>query len=152
MHMSTCQATNWDLWWTYDGISGHGYWGVLNPNWQMCQRGKKQSPIDIKPENLVYDPSLEPLVVDGKTTFSGVLYNTGQLLVLKMDYNDMQTFEERPRGLELGSLARRQRRPADTGIHIAKGPLAYRYSNARIRESTFIDSSKWACRGGEKKF
>jgi len=24
---------NWHEWWTYDGISGPSYWGVINPAW-----------------------------------------------------------------------------------------------------------------------
>ena len=33
---------NWQEWWTYDGISGPGYWGVINPAWTLCNRGRHQ--------------------------------------------------------------------------------------------------------------
>ena len=46
---------NWHEWWTYDGISGPSYWGVINPAWTMCNKGRQQSPIDISPAQLVYD-------------------------------------------------------------------------------------------------
>ena len=36
--LSTVSA-NWDEWWTYDGISGHKYWGVMNRAWTMCSKG-----------------------------------------------------------------------------------------------------------------
>ena len=29
---------NWDHWWTYDGISGPAYWGLINPAWTMCNK------------------------------------------------------------------------------------------------------------------
>ena len=40
---------NWDAWWTYDGISGPSYWGVINPAWTLCNKGRFQSPININP-------------------------------------------------------------------------------------------------------
>jgi carbonic anhydrase len=35
-------SANWDAWWTYDGISGPSYWGVINPAWTMCSKGRQQ--------------------------------------------------------------------------------------------------------------
>ena len=29
---------NWEEWWTYDGISGPAYWGLINPAWIMCNK------------------------------------------------------------------------------------------------------------------
>ena len=29
---------NWDDWWTYEGISGPAYWGLINPSWTMCNK------------------------------------------------------------------------------------------------------------------
>ena len=29
---------NWENWWTYDGISGPAYWGLINPAWTMCNK------------------------------------------------------------------------------------------------------------------
>ena len=29
---------NWNDWWTYDGISGPAYWGLINPAWTMCNK------------------------------------------------------------------------------------------------------------------
>jgi carbonic anhydrase len=46
---------NWHEWWTYDGISGPSYWGVINPAWTMCNKGRQQSPVDVTPGHLVYD-------------------------------------------------------------------------------------------------
>ena len=40
---------HWDSWWTYEGISGPDYWGLINPDWTMCSKGKAQSPVNIDP-------------------------------------------------------------------------------------------------------
>ena len=29
---------NWEVWWTYEGISGPAYWGLINPSWTMCNK------------------------------------------------------------------------------------------------------------------
>ena len=42
-------VANWDAWWTYDGISGPSYWGIINPAWTLCNKGHFQSPINIDP-------------------------------------------------------------------------------------------------------
>ena len=33
-----CVYSNWADWWTYDGISGPAYWGLINPAWTMCNK------------------------------------------------------------------------------------------------------------------
>ena len=34
---------NWNEWWTYDGISGPAYWGLINPAWTMCNKVRHQT-------------------------------------------------------------------------------------------------------------
>ncbi|XP_023322037.1 putative carbonic anhydrase-like protein 1 [Eurytemora carolleeae] len=92
---------NWENWWTYDGISGPAYWGLINPAWTMCNKGRRQSPIDLDPAFLNYDCKLENMSVD-KQSVSARITNTGQSLVLRV---------------EDGQLA----------INITGGPLAYKY-------------------------
>ena len=36
--LSTTALANWNEWWTYDGISGPAYWGLINPAWTMCNK------------------------------------------------------------------------------------------------------------------
>ncbi|CAG0881443.1 unnamed protein product [Cyprideis torosa] len=94
--------SNWEHWWTYDGISGPLFWGVMNPQWSLCDRGRIQSPVDIDPDKLLYDPQLRSLHMD-KNKINGLLQNTGQSLTL---------------------------RPAkETKLHvnITGGPLSYKY-------------------------
>ena len=99
----TPSSANWQDWWTYDGISGPSYWGVINPAWAMCTKGRVQSPVDIAPKRLVFDRTLSPVRVD-KSAVSGVLYNTGQSLVFKVQSD----------------------RLAGMPVNITGGPLAYR--------------------------
>ena len=34
-------AVNWLEWWTYDGISGPSFWGLINPEWSLCNQGRR---------------------------------------------------------------------------------------------------------------
>ena len=99
---------NWNEWWTYDGISGPSYWGVINPDWNMCSKGKEQSPVNVEPDQLVYDEKLnkQQFHVD-KQQMSGALHNTGQTLVFKIDAD----------------------RAAKMPVNITGGPLSYRYGD-----------------------
>ena len=45
-------------------VLGPQYWAILNPHWRMCADGKQQSPINIRPELLLYDPNLRPLILN----------------------------------------------------------------------------------------
>ncbi|XP_049826123.1 carbonic anhydrase-related protein 10 [Aethina tumida] len=98
---------NWQEWWTYDGISGPGYWGLMNPQWNMCSKGRRQSPINVEPDKLLYDPLLRYIHVD-KHKVSGMLHNTGQSLVFRVDKETKQH------------------------VNISGGPLAYRYQFEEI--------------------
>ncbi|XP_022258656.1 putative carbonic anhydrase-like protein 2 [Limulus polyphemus] len=55
---------SWEEWWTYEGISGPNYWGLLNPEWSLCNMGHRQSPVDIDPSILLFDPHLRPVDVE----------------------------------------------------------------------------------------
>jgi len=58
--------------WTYEGSSGPQSWGSLNPDFQTCDRGQRQSPIDIR-GGLPLD--LEPLQFDYQDGFFSVTDN-----------------------------------------------------------------------------
>lgn len=98
---------NWQEWWTYDGISGPGYWGLMNPQWNMCSKGRRQSPINVEPDKLLFDPYLRHIHLD-KHKVSGILHNTGQSLVFRVDKDTKQH------------------------VNISGGPLAYRYQFEEI--------------------
>ncbi|XP_076669984.1 carbonic anhydrase-related protein A isoform X3 [Andrena cerasifolii] len=98
---------SWDEWWTYDGISGPSFWGLINPQWSLCSKGRRQSPINIEPNKLLFDRHLRPVLVD-KHKVSGNLHNTGQFLVFRAD------------------------REAKVRVNITGGPLAYHYQFEEI--------------------
>lgn len=40
---------------------GPSFWGLINPDWNLCNQGKRQSPIDIQPKNILFDPNLKDI-------------------------------------------------------------------------------------------
>ena len=45
-------------------LSGPQFWGRVNPDWALCTQGRQQSPINIEPSRLLYDPNLKHLQLD----------------------------------------------------------------------------------------
>ncbi|XP_046632573.1 carbonic anhydrase-related protein 10-like [Daphnia pulicaria] len=95
-------AVSWEDWWTYEGISGPAFWGLINPEWSMCNRGRRQSPINIEPSQLLFDPNLRPLHID-KNAVAGYLSNMGQGLIFTVDNSSKPS------------------------INLTGGPLSYKY-------------------------
>ena len=58
--------------WAYDGAKGPQAWGTLHPDFHTCDRGQRQSPIDIR-GGLPLD--LEPLQFDYRDGFFSVVDN-----------------------------------------------------------------------------
>jgi carbonic anhydrase len=94
---------NWLEWWTYDGISGPSFWGLINPEWALCNQvserrvddhidrslqGLRQSPIDLVPSELLYDPGLEEVFITPNKV-QGKVFNTGHTATFKV-YNERQ--------------------------------------------------------------
>lgn len=73
----------------------------------MCNKGRRQSPINVEPDKLLFDPYLRPLHID-KHKVTGMLHNTGQSLVFRVDKDTKQH------------------------VNISGGPLAYRYQFEEI--------------------
>lgn len=59
-------------------VAGPEFWGLLDRRWEMCAKGKLQSPVNIAPSRLLFDPLLRPVHVDRVRVFSE-LVNTGQM-------------------------------------------------------------------------
>ncbi|XP_041972726.1 carbonic anhydrase-related protein 10-like [Aricia agestis] len=76
-------SCSWESWWSYEGISGPEFWGLIYPQWQVCSKGKRQSPINIETNKLLYDPTLGDFEIDGPNV-NGLLQNTGRSLEFKM--------------------------------------------------------------------
>lgn len=83
-------------------FKGPAFWGLINPEWWLCNKGRRQSPVNLEPTRLLFDPNLQPLHLD-KHRINGVLANTGHSVVFAVE-NDT-------------------RHP----VNISGGPLSYRY-------------------------
>ena len=46
---------------TYWGTSGPGKWGSLCPEYSKCSTGKRQSPVNIEKDKVVYNKNFKPL-------------------------------------------------------------------------------------------
>ncbi|KAL3880316.1 hypothetical protein ACJMK2_032564 [Sinanodonta woodiana] len=101
------RCEKWEHWWGYDGISGPSRWG-MNPEWTICKNGKHQSPIDIKPETLLFDHHLKYVQID-LTHVNGQLVNTG---------NDVTFWVSEENHHH---------------INISSGPLSYLYRLSQIK-------------------
>ncbi|GFT05501.1 carbonic anhydrase-related protein 10 [Nephila pilipes] len=84
------------------------FWGLLNLEWSLCSKGRRQSPVNIDPATLLFDPSLRNLHVD-KIRVNGVITNTGHGVIFR-------TF------------------PATHSeiLNITGGPLSYKYRFSEI--------------------
>ncbi|CAG5102018.1 Similar to CA10: Carbonic anhydrase-related protein 10 (Bos taurus), partial [Cotesia congregata] len=96
------RPVSWEEWWTYDGISGPAFWGLINPEWSLCNKGRRQSPVDLEPKRLLFDRNLQPLHLD-KHAIRGILANTGHGVVFSVDNGTQHP------------------------VNISGGPLSYRY-------------------------
>lgn len=45
-------------------ILGPAFWGLINPEWSLCNKGRRQSPVNLEPQKLLFDPNLRVLHVD----------------------------------------------------------------------------------------
>ncbi|CAG9827910.1 unnamed protein product [Diabrotica balteata] len=109
--MQTCKFKKYIMRYKIENIKikfkGPGYWGLMNPQWNMCSKGRRQSPINVEPDKLLFDPYLRHIHID-KHKVNGMLHNTGQSLVFRID------------------------KDSKTLVNITGGPLAYRYQFEEI--------------------
>ncbi|KAK4314685.1 hypothetical protein Pmani_014068 [Petrolisthes manimaculis] len=84
LHMTQADPTpgvdeaefDWSSWWSYDGISGPGFWGIINRRWRLCSDGRRQSPVDLATAAIVFDHTL-PYLSLASHKVDGTLTNTG---------------------------------------------------------------------------
>ncbi|CAB3404494.1 unnamed protein product [Caenorhabditis bovis] len=62
----------------YPCVIGPDFWGLLHGDWRMCTAGQMQSPVNIDPAQLLYDPHLMSLNIEGNIV-EAIFENTGQL-------------------------------------------------------------------------
>jgi len=81
------KSDSWASWWTYEGISGPAYWGLINPAWTMCNKGRAQSPVNIDPGSITFDGTLTQLHAD-KHQQTAKMENTGQTLLVTVSESE----------------------------------------------------------------
>uniref|UniRef100_A0A915DSX2 Alpha-carbonic anhydrase domain-containing protein n=1 Tax=Ditylenchus dipsaci TaxID=166011 RepID=A0A915DSX2_9BILA len=71
--------------WTFDNdlFGGPDFWGLVNKEWRMCRVGQMQSPINIDPAKLLFDPHLSKLNI-ARYPVEASFRNTGQLPVITL--------------------------------------------------------------------
>ncbi|XP_049861273.1 carbonic anhydrase-related protein 10 [Schistocerca gregaria] len=84
LHAAVTSGVSWEEWWTYDGISGPAFWGLINPEWSLCNKGRRQSPINLEPNKLLFDPNLRVLHID-KHRVGGMISNTGHSVIFTVE-------------------------------------------------------------------
>uniref|UniRef100_T1JF35 Alpha-carbonic anhydrase domain-containing protein n=1 Tax=Strigamia maritima TaxID=126957 RepID=T1JF35_STRMM len=45
-------------------VPGPAFWGLINPDWSMCSKGKRQSPVNVDPSKLLFEPFLRFIHLD----------------------------------------------------------------------------------------
>lgn len=66
----------------YACFPGPAFWGLINPEWSLCNKGRRQSPVNLDPEKLLYDPNLTELHVD-RQRVSRCIFNILVSLTIK---------------------------------------------------------------------
>ncbi|KAK6051894.1 carbonate dehydratase, eukaryotic-type [Cooperia oncophora] len=68
----------------YPCVVGPDFWGLVNRDWRMCTAGQMQSPVNIDPSQLLFDPHLERISIDD-IHVEGTFENIGQLPIITIN-------------------------------------------------------------------
>ncbi|KAJ1357785.1 putative carbonic anhydrase-like protein 2 [Parelaphostrongylus tenuis] len=68
----------------YPCVVGPDFWGLVNRDWRMCTAGQMQSPVNIDPAQLLFDPHLGRISVDD-VNVEATFENIGQLPIITID-------------------------------------------------------------------
>ncbi|CAJ0963441.1 unnamed protein product, partial [Mesorhabditis belari] len=68
----------------YPCVLGPDFWGLVNREWRMCTKGQMQSPVNIDPSLLLFDPHLHGIHVDN-VQVDALLENIGQLPIVTLN-------------------------------------------------------------------
>ncbi|PSN38393.1 hypothetical protein C0J52_18749 [Blattella germanica] len=83
------------------------FWGLINPEWSLCNKGRRQSPVNLEPSKLLFDPNLRLLHID-KHRLGGTITNTGHSVIFTVDNSTRHH------------------------INVTGGPLSYKYQFQEI--------------------
>ncbi len=73
----------WKTKWTYEGATGAEHWSELDPDWAACNKGKEQSPIDIRSAKNAELPAIRFEYKSGPLKY---LINNGY--TIRVNYHD----------------------------------------------------------------
>ncbi|KAF8363879.1 cah-2 [Pristionchus pacificus] len=68
----------------YPCVMGPDFWGLVNKEWRMCKNGQAQSPINIDPNKLLFDPNLSHIKMDDGIV-DAVMENIGQMPMITIN-------------------------------------------------------------------
>ncbi|CAI4223924.1 unnamed protein product [Auanema sp. JU1783] len=68
----------------YPCIVGPDFWGLVHKEWKMCTAGQLQSPINIEPDKLLFDPHLDNIKLDD-VQIEASFENIGQLPIVTLN-------------------------------------------------------------------
>ncbi|VDO60238.1 unnamed protein product [Haemonchus placei] len=68
----------------YPCVVGPDFWGLVNRDWRMCTAGQMQSPVNIDPTQLLFDPHLERISIDD-INVEATFENIGQLPIITIN-------------------------------------------------------------------
>ncbi|EPB80164.1 hypothetical protein ANCCEY_00719 [Ancylostoma ceylanicum] len=68
----------------YPCVVGPDFWGLVNRDWRMCTAGQMQSPVNIDPAQLLFDPHLGRISIDD-VYLEGTFENIGQLPIITIN-------------------------------------------------------------------
>ncbi|KAL3121939.1 hypothetical protein niasHT_006138 [Heterodera trifolii] len=133
---STCAVTgghalllNGEYPWTYDNdlFGGPDFWGLMHKHWRMCKLGALQSPINIDPAKMIFDPQLGKLRIS-QSHVEAELWNMGQFPLLTLATKNTTTTDTGG-----GGEKREEQKQQQTVLNIAGGPAhPYTYQLQQI--------------------
>ncbi|KAL3100256.1 hypothetical protein niasHS_000398 [Heterodera schachtii] len=134
---STCAVTgghalllNGEYPWTYDNdlFGGPDFWGLMHKHWRMCKLGALQSPINIDPTKLIFDPQLGKIRIS-QSHVEAELWNMGQFPLLTLATKNTTTTDTGGGG----EKSREEQKQQQTVLNISGGPAhPYTYQIQQI--------------------
>ncbi|EGI59131.1 Putative carbonic anhydrase-like protein 2 [Acromyrmex echinatior] len=65
------------------------FWGLINPQWSLCTKGRRQSPINIEPDKLLFDRHLRPVHVDKHRVIYLIFQSTKLQSDLRVEFSQV---------------------------------------------------------------
>lgn len=80
-------------------LAGPEFWGLVNPEWSLCSKGKRQSPVNIDPKQLLFDPHLSHVRLDNHRVSTTATVSRSSVDIRTMRGNTMNMISDVERTL-----------------------------------------------------